>query len=240
MLVLVQTTSVSRSGIFPSTLFGFLSVIIVVIHECKWYIATIEPPVISKSLFFFKIVGRHETFKAPINGRWPSPPTGSVEQPKLGGVLFSVIQQPWFDVSHPYRLSIHFFRCMWQVGLFFFLGGGEGGWKEVLGHSALQKWNTVNHYPILQRSASTYHESQSLHDILISSCLITLHALSFRSTSKNSRDSILCVILCVHKNVVFWSPSSHAFCANSECQEVVLEPSLEMNLRGRTWDLRFE
>lgn len=134
----------------------------------------------------------------------------------------------------------HSFFQVYVTGGAVSFGGEGGGWKEVLGHSALQKWNTVNHYPILQRSASTYHESQSLHDILISSCLITLHALSFRSTSKNSRDSILCVILCVHKNVVFWSPSSHAFCANSECQEVVLEPSLEMNLRGRTWDLRFE
>ena len=35
VLVLVQTTSEVESGIFPSTLFGFLSVIIVVIHECK-------------------------------------------------------------------------------------------------------------------------------------------------------------------------------------------------------------
>ena len=87
-VVFLQTTSVSRSGIFPSTLFGFLSVIIVVIHECKWYVATIERPVISKSLFFF------DSWKAwnvqSTGPWWPSPPTGSAEQPKLGGVLFSV------------------------------------------------------------------------------------------------------------------------------------------------------
>ena len=121
----------------------------------------------------------------------------------------------------------------------FFFSQYEGGGKEVLGHSALQKWNTLNHYPILQRSASTYHESQSLHDIIISSCLITLHALSFRSTSKNSRDSILCVILCVHKNVVFGvllptpfvrTPNARKLCSNLRWRWICVE-------EPGTWDL---
>ena len=67
----------------------------------------------------------------------------------------------------------------------------------MLGHSALQKSNTLNHYPILQRSTSTYHESQSVHDILISSCLIKLHAYKFQVNIQKLRGCILCVILYV-------------------------------------------
>ena len=209
VLVLVQTTSVSRSGIFPSTLFGFLSVILVVIHECKWYIATIERPVISKSLFFLNSWKAWNFQSTNCHGPWwPSPPTGSAEQPKLGGVLFSEKQQPCFDFSHPYRLSIDFFRCMWQVGLFFF--GGEGGVEtSVFGHSAWQKWNTLNHYPILQRSASTYHESQSLHDIIISSCLIKLHAYKFQvNIQKLPGFYLVCHLVFPIKTSHFWSPDS--------------------------------
>lgn len=118
-------------------------------------------------------------------------------------------------------------------------GGEGGGWKEVLGHSALQKWNTLNHYPILQRSTSTYYESQSLHHIFLSDKITCL--FYFQVNIQKLRGCILCVILCVlytsYFGVLLPTPW---WCDPSESQEVVLEPSLEMNLRGRTWDLRFE
>ena len=58
-------------------------------------------------------------------------PTGSAEQPKLGGVLFSVMKQPCLDIfpSLPVGEMCFFFNVFFQVyvtggAVFFFLWGG--------------------------------------------------------------------------------------------------------------------
>ena len=74
---------------------------------------------------------------------------------------------------------------------------------------------------VLQLIMNRNHKIRSL-------CLIDLHSLSFKVNIKNSRLYLMCP-----RCVVF---TPHLLCVlNQPSQEVVLEPSLGMNLCGRTW-----